>query len=185
MQDESSRSTGLTSLDSTTCEAPVPTTSRDVMFLRSDFHARTSALPTLEEPEPASRARNRDSGLRRYESREDSGQIGFWSKTSPERGETGCPSCGATSGDWGMPACRFSCAPRILEPRMGVSESSLLPTPTATANQCAPSMRKHPACRRLQALTGTGGRPHPEVFAWMMGFPQGWAVTNSEDMGMP
>ena len=55
-------------------------------------------------------------------------------------------------------------------------DSSWLPTPTAKANHCAPSMLKWPAYRRFQVLTGTGGRPHPEVFEWMMGLPTGWTA---------
>ena len=49
-----------------------------------------------------------------------------------------------------------------------------LPTPTATANQLSPSMRKWPGCRHLQDLIGTGGTPHPGIWEWMMGFPTGW-----------
>jgi hypothetical protein len=78
--------------------------------------------------------------------------------------------------------------------------SSWLATPTATANQTAPSMMKHPGCRRWlptpnthggknsgrwDELGGSGnpfrGTPlasvaiQPWQYEWMMGFPIGWS----------
>lgn len=53
---------------------------------------------------------------------------------------------------------------------------SWLPTPTATMNQLAPSMRKHPGCVRMQSILGTGGSPGVEWMEKMMGFPVGWTA---------
>lgn len=63
------------------------------------------------------------------------------------------------------------------------ADCSLLPTPTATANQCSPSMQKWPGPRRLQKIVGTGGTPPPTTFERMQGFPIGWTVC--EPSGMP
>lgn len=51
----------------------------------------------------------------------------------------------------------------------------LLATPTRTANQCAPSMQKHPSCRRLTRLLG---RLTPRAYRWLMGWPidGSWSV---------
>lgn len=98
----------------------------------------------------------------------------LWLKTwTVPHGSDGCPSCGATCTGEGIPACQFGCEPVSLVPRSPVLEYSL-PRPTATANQLSPSMRKHPSCKRLQSLVGTGGQPHPGVWEWLMGFPEGW-----------
>jgi hypothetical protein len=35
-------------------------------------------------------------------------------------------------------------------------------------------MRKWPSCRALQEIAGTGGNPSPELYEWLMGFPEGW-----------
>lgn len=57
---------------------------------------------------------------------------------------------------------------------------SFLATPTATANQTASSMMKHPGCRALKMLFGT---VYPEAYEWMMGFPKGW--TDCDHLEMP
>jgi hypothetical protein len=49
---------------------------------------------------------------------------------------------------------------------IGGRASGFLATPTATANQSAPSMQKHPGCRGVD-LT-------PEILEKRMGFPIGW-----------
>ena len=107
------------------------------------------------------------------ESLKDLSLDGLWSKT-PGSGDLGCPQCGAICGDSGMPACRFNCAPHSSEHRIDAPELGWLPTPTATANHCAPSMRKWPTYLRFQERFGTGGSPPPETFEWMMGLPIGW-----------
>lgn len=48
---------------------------------------------------------------------------------------------------------------------------SLWPTPTRTANQNAPSMRKWPTCRAVQ---DEAGGISPRLWEWQMGFPDGW-----------
>lgn len=54
-----------------------------------------------------------------------------------------------------------------------------LPTPTATANQTAPSMMKHRSCRNLVSLFGTG-TIHPNVYEWLMGLPLDWSDPDSK-----
>jgi len=56
---------------------------------------------------------------------------------------------------------------------------STWPTPTATANHCAPSMKKHPAYARLQSEHQT---LTPELWEWQMGFPQGWTALDASEM---
>ena len=65
-------------------------------------------------------------------------------------------------------------------PRIGGRGGGYLPTPTRCANHSSPSMRKWPAYRLWQDLTG--GRTHPISWEWMMGFPLKW--TDSADSGM-
>jgi len=76
--------------------------------------------------------------------------------------------------------------------------SGLLATPTATANQLAPSMQKHPSSRAMwptptardwkdngkspaelarnskTLATHAGGKLNPQWVEWLMGFPIGW-----------
>lgn len=59
--------------------------------------------------------------------------IGSLSKTSGIRGADGCPSCGASYGDAGIPVCRFECKPLTLDSHIAGQESLLLPTPTASS----------------------------------------------------
>lgn len=46
-----------------------------------------------------------------------------------------------------------------------------LHTPTTIANFAAPSMQKHPSCQNFVRVFG---RPTPQNFEWMMGWPAGW-----------
>lgn len=46
-----------------------------------------------------------------------------------------------------------------------------LATPTATANQSAPSMMKHPGCRNFVEVFG---EVSPSAFEYLMGWPLGW-----------
>jgi hypothetical protein len=108
----------------------------------------------------------------------------LFGKTSMvQRGDIGCPSCGASCTPSGTPACRFECEPVTLVRRLearGSSSLRYLPRPTATANQLAPSMRKHWSCRNLQDLVGrTGGSPHPRLWEWLMGFEEGWTACDA------
>lgn len=84
-----------------------------------------------------------------------------------------------------------------LVPSIQGSESGFLATPTATHNQTAPSMMKHPGCRaylptptahnakegnypseseRNTPLLAThaGGKINPEWTEWLMGWPHNW-----------
>lgn len=65
--------------------------------------------------------------------------------------------------------------PRAWARRTGENAGGWLPTPTATANMFAPSMRKHPSCLRLQSLCGTDHRGL--IWEWLMGWPLGWTST--------
>ncbi len=96
--------------------------------------------------------------------------IGSLSRTHLSAGKHGCPNCGASYGSDDMPACRFECEPRDSGRLTTGRGSSLLPTPTETANHCAPSMRKWPGYARLQDSGGIS----PTRWEWMMGYPQGW-----------
>lgn len=49
----------------------------------------------------------------------------------------------------------------------------MLATPTAKANQLAPSMAKWPSCKAWQDLHPPGPLL-PSFVEWMMGFPDGW-----------
>lgn len=98
--------------------------------------------------------------------------IGLLSRTPHCDGKHGCPNCGAAYGNEDMPACRFECEPRDLGRLTTGRGSTLLPTPTAKANHCAPSMRKWPGYARLQDSGGIS----PTRWEWMMGYPRGWTV---------
>lgn len=54
------------------------------------------------------------------------------------------------------------------------SGSLRVATPTATANQWAPSMQKHPGCRELVRIYGP--EAYPEAFEQLMGWPIGWTA---------
>lgn len=69
-----------------------------------------------------------------------------------------------------LPKCP---APQWVHPTTE-SDSGYLPTPTAKANACAPSMRKWPAYDRLQSLTGPRGSPPIPFSEWLMDLPIGW-----------
>lgn len=66
-------------------------------------------------------------------------------------------------------------------------DCSWLPAPTATANQCAPSMQKWPGCLRLQEIVGSGrSESWPEILEQLMGFPVGYSdVGESETRSYP
>lgn len=58
----------------------------------------------------------------------------------------------------------------------------LLHTPTTKANFGAPSMQKHPSCRKYVEAFGTR-RISPEQFEFLMGYPIGW--TDLQDSETP
>jgi len=98
------------------------------------------------------------------------------SKTSPAERTDGCPRCGATCTCLDTERSPFGLTLETWGLPMPAPEYSLLATPTRTANQLAPSMRKWPTCRRLHDWAGTGGSPHPHLYEWMMGFPEDWTA---------
>jgi len=81
------------------------------------------------------------------------------------------PWCDKTWNDEATELGWVSFARGITERRITGNAPSYLPTPTATCNQWAPSMQKHPACRRLVSLSPT---PTETLLEWMMGLPEGW-----------
>lgn len=145
--------------------------------------AKTSAQPATAE-ERASKGLNQGSGTICCDSLRNAVPESFSLRTwTVPRGASGCPTCGETCGESGIPACQFECKPLTLERPTKVPES-LLPRPTATANQLSPSMRKWRSCRHLQDLVGSiGGSPQPTLWEWMMGYRSGWTVV--EPWAMP
>lgn len=71
-------------------------------------------------------------------------------------------------------ADRIPSGPIKSERRISAKDFGLLATPTATANQLAPSMAKWPGCRNLQAMSAATGLTLPTLYEWMMGWPIGW-----------
>jgi hypothetical protein len=65
-----------------------------------------------------------------------------------------------------------------LDKTTGGRASGFAATPTATANQLAPSMQKHPGCRLIADLK-------PETLERRMGFPPGWTDIGSDPLEMP
>jgi hypothetical protein len=85
-----------------------------------------------------------------------------------------------------------------------IESGLLLATPTATANQLAPSMMKHPGCRNMQpdgitfhhtpnttgmdggsnsqSVSTESGQLNPNWVEWLMGWPIGW--TDLKQLGM-
>ena len=88
----------------------------------------------------------------------------------------------------------------MLEPCTTADDGSVLPTPTAKANQGSPSFQKWPSFQRLMMPTPTvqdannnggrsqqkrntpplnavvGGKLNPEFVEWLMGWPIGWTA---------
>ncbi len=151
---------------------------RELTLCAAGSHARTLATRLVGATE-VSMEIGRDYGIR-WPVWSSEPPRGFaWSKTSTaQHGGDGCPQCGATCIDSDIPACRFECEPLTWERRL-LGAESLLPRPTAKANQLAPSMRKWRSCRNLQNVLGTGGAPPVSVWGWMMGFPAGWLCTGT------
>ena len=100
------------------------------MSFAAAFHAKISAPP---ERVAASAPSDPASGGNSAASSACCVPASSSSKMSITRGGSGCPSCGAASGESAMPACRFECAPLTLEPHMNEHASSWLPTPCASS----------------------------------------------------
>lgn len=98
-----------------------------------------------------------------YASWRTSRQSGTSTEGLPKFSQT-WPRSGMTQG--GTAYLLVPSEPRTIAPAFGF----WLATPTATANQAAPSMQKHPGCRAWN------GRVDPESFEWAMGWPIGWTA---------
>ena len=140
----------------------------------ADSHAKISQQPTAEPLEPllmgnAPGFGGNSTGLLPLADLDES----LW-RTLPLTGGHGCRLCSDASlfTDTGPPHSFYTLVRSALPINAGAF--SWWATPTATANQLAPSMKKWPGCRRLQEIAGTGGFPHPNLYEWMMGFPTGW-----------
>ena len=88
-------------------------------------------------------------------------------------GSSGLTAWRQTWNDSATLAFRSRCRRLMSERHMfGPGCSSWLATPTQTANQWAPSMRKHPGCLELQRVFQDGASCR--TLEWMMGLPAGW-----------
>lgn len=99
----------------------------------------------------------------------------------PKSGQSGCSSseyadssqssqdCARHSGTLDTPLRVRYCwtVPPWVRLMLG-RDAGLLATPTTMANQCSPSMQKHPGCRRLTRLLG---KLTPRAYRWLMGWP--------------
>ena len=149
-------------------------TRSELISSQEDFPVRTFPPLTADSTSSDFGARSLDSGESSDESSTFFSLSGSWLRTALN-GEPGFPKLKLTLPRWAMGVRRSNSQPARLALPTSARGSSWLPTPTATANQLAPSMRKHKSCLLLQDLTGsTGGKPHPEVFEWLMGFPERW-----------
>ena len=158
--------------------------SNQLTLFAGDFLVRTSPKSQPDGRVPASAAAGPACGLTTPDwSAIYDRDTSLW--RTPGHSGTPVEDWAVFSGTWPASGTMRSgaCSPR---PPLGrlTSEPAFgwLPTPTATANQTAPSMQKHPSCRAFVALFGAGPI-HPEVYEWMMGFPPGW--TDLEDSETP
>ena len=76
-----------------------------------------------------------------------------------------------TSNQWVTKPAAFPCRRQTWVAITFGKDFGYLATPTATANQSAPSMSKHPGCRNFVAVFG---KTSPLAFEWLMGWPLGW-----------
>ena len=72
----------------------------------------------------------------------------------------------------GMGRVLASFRPEHLELRTSDRDGGYVATPTATANQWSPSMKKHPGCSALAKMFGPGMKCG--AFEFLMGWPAGW-----------
>lgn len=131
------------------------------MSFAAAFHARISAS---RGGNAGSELSAPDSGGNSDASSESSARASSWSRMSTARGGSGCPSCGAASGESGMPPCRFECSPVTLEPRTSGPGCSWLPTPTASAyGSNAGGMHPGPARPSLATMARRNLLPTPKA----------------------
>ena len=84
---------------------------------------------------------------------------------------------------WGMMRAGVCWELATLPRLTNVSErGSWLATPTATANQLAPSMQKWEGCQRWLKFGHVGGKIDPHHYEWLMGWPIGWSDTEPLEM---
>lgn len=180
MQPKSLNSTGPTCPSSETCESSRQPVTSPSMSSAGGSHVRTSAkqmsLLVLDSMEAAA-----DCGQSTCELFSPSDQRQSSLRTRTSSGESGCQWCGGNCPKSGTRVCRWASTPLYLGRSTAAKGRSSWPTPTATANQLSPSMRKHPACRRLQDAIGrTGGNPHPQLWEWLMGLPEQWTDLDAQ-----
>lgn len=133
-------------------------------FLRQDSRVRPIRLPHMEP------TMLRAFGPRPCRSFDHFDPFGLYLKTCLDTGFRTLSELAVTSRIATMPSGRLILVLRSEKRSGGVS--TWWPTPTRTANHNAPSMRKHPAYKRLQ----NAGGANPSRWEWMMGFPRGWTV---------
>jgi hypothetical protein len=137
-----------------------------------DSHAKHSARPrAVETPLPTS-------GLSTCASLARSALLGSLLRTSLELALEELTGCAVISKRRTTPQFRSILILRYRRDSVKGAGSSGWPTPTATANHDAPSMRKWPAYARYQ---GAVGRTYPPLWEWMMDFPIGWTALDASE----
>lgn len=139
-------------------------------FLRQDSRARPIRLPHMGPTTPHA------FGLRPSRSFDHFDPFGSFLRTCLDTSYRILSELAVTSRIATMPSGRFILELRSERRSGGVS--TWWPTPTRTANHNAPSMRKHPAYKRLQDAGGA----NPSRWEWMMGFPEKWTVCEPSEM---
>jgi hypothetical protein len=164
---------GSTNAPSGTTCARLTDAPGEVMLTCSQPDSRVRRSAARETTQPSTCGPTPPELLARYDH-----QSHFW-KTSQ-----GCfPSLTATLGVYSETYPRWGTMrrgqlyrhpPQVL-PTNETDSGYSLATPTKTANQNSPSMRKHPGCVRFQDLFGRGPI-HPRAYQWMMGWPIEWTA---------
>ena len=167
-----------------TCEPSTASPGADrSMSSAADSPAKTSAQPVAGQ---VSRASAPASGQKWPES---------WVKWCPDSSLWKTRQCSLLGGlesfsgtwpRWGMMRGGECWEPDILEPLTRETGSgSWLATPTAKANQLAPSMQqKHPGCAAWWPTPqGHGGQLDPVFPEYLMGWPIGWTDCEPLEMG--
>ena len=105
------------------------------------------------------------------ESSARSDPIGSLLKMSLESDMTALTGCAVTLKVQATPSGRSISILRYRRDSVDGFASSGWPTPTETANHCAPSMRRWPSYARFQDAVR---QITPRLWEWMMDFPAGW-----------
>ena len=161
MQPESSRSTGQTCDDGTTCERSAP---RQLTLFAEDFLASHSPVRLEDE------TTRKTSGQKCTKSLSKSGHALCSLRMSPS---------GQSTGQHG-PSSLSATERRAFVLELMISGQTIrdiaggyVHTPTTKANYTAPSMQKWPSCRRYVRVFGDGP-VSPSDAEFLMGFPVGW-----------